>query len=134
MYIVPPAEYRALLACEADKRYLYFLNKTSDWGEVWGLTNDGGWALVGSEDEGELVLFWPAKAFAAACCAETWLAYRPQSILITDFVQKWLPGMIRDGRKAAVFPLPDGHGIAIPPEKLLTDLTRALNNIAEPDD
>lgn len=133
MYIVPPEEYRALLACEAAKRYFYFLNRTSDWGEVWGLEGDGGWALVGSENEGELVPFWPAMAFAAACCTGKWLSYRPQSILVTEFVQKWLPGMIRDRRKAAVFPLPDGHGIAVTPEKLLTDMTRALSSLAEPD-
>lgn len=122
-------EVQALLACSALKPYQYFLNKVSDWGEVWSVRNDGGWALMGCEAGAELIPVWPAKAFAELCCTGALIHQRPEAIPTKDFVEKWLAGMQRDNRMAAVFPLPDCHAIATSPEKLSNDIKAYLDNI-----
>lgn len=84
-----------VISLPAEERYNYFLRKVADFEEVWGLY-DNGWALSGGK-EMRIVPFWPEKEFADACANNEWARYKPQAIPLTDFMEKWLVGMEKDG-------------------------------------
>ncbi len=109
-------------------RYLYFVRKVADMEEVWGLYDDG-WALLGDKNGLEVVPFWPEEAFAQLCGIDQWKGYRPKSIRLDDFLQKWLPGMEGDGRHLNVFYTNLSRGLIKSPGKLAADLQNGLNDL-----
>jgi len=44
------------------------------------------------------------------------------SISLDDWLDKWLPGILKDGRQVAVFPVLGGHGVIVSPTRLRADL------------
>jgi hypothetical protein len=42
-------------------------------------------------------------------------------------MMKWIPGMVKDHRMVAVFPLPSNQGIIVNPERMKADLELALS-------
>ena len=80
-----------------------------------------GWCLVSDEDGVQAFPVWPDQQFADACVnsidKET-----SAKISLQDWLEKWLPGMMGDGRKVAVFPTPDEQGIVVSPSQLIDDL------------
>lgn len=114
-------EFTALLGMAASDRYATFLNRVVDWEEVWSLRNSDGWCLMADENGLEVIPVWPHERFATAC-ASAQSQEQAASISLQDWLQKWLPGMIRDGRHVAVFPVPDGKGTVVSPEQLRSDL------------
>lgn len=124
-----PKELEAVVKLEAPKRYEYFIKKTVDSEEVWGLFNtDNGWANVGDDQNNILIPLWPKMEFAALCIDIGWETYQPKAIDLDHFIDKWIPGMKEDGYKAFIFPTPEGKGIAIETDRLLNDLQLELEN------
>ena len=62
-------EFYSVLNLPANKRYEYFIKKVVDWGEVWGLYEDG-WAMTEDDNGNLLIPFWPKKEFAQYCSAK----------------------------------------------------------------
>jgi hypothetical protein len=58
---------------------------------------------------------WPFREYAEACAAGEWSGCRAEAIEIHKWLEKWEPGMTRDGLKVAVFPTPEGTGAVIDP-------------------
>ena len=69
----------------------------------------------------EVVLLWPHERFAIACAADDG-EEKAASISLEDLLDKWLPGMLKDGRQVAVFPVPRGDGAIVSPSRLRADL------------
>ncbi|KVU70885.1 hypothetical protein WK72_10250 [Burkholderia ubonensis] len=106
-----------VLKLDAPARCDYFVRKIADFAVVWGLF-DAGWATA--QQGGAIVIpFWPEAAFAAVCADVGWSACRPKPISLADFLSRWLPGMARDGRLCAVFPVPGQAGLPMQPLDLL---------------
>lgn len=124
-YQVGPQELAAVMALPGAVRYQYFLNKVADWEELWSIGDDEGWVLS-SDGVAELVPIWPAAAFARACCIGDWQKDTPRSIDLDSWLEKWIPGLVKDQRSVAVFPLPNGNGPVVTPERLQSDLSEAL--------
>jgi Protein of unknown function (DUF2750) len=114
-----------ILDLSAQERYLYFIRKVADSEKVWGLYDEG-WALLADDDNNEVLPFWPESEFAQICAIDKWSNYKPKSIDIYSFVDKWLTGMRKDNKKAGVFYNPQGKGLIIEPEKLRNDLKEEL--------
>lgn len=114
-------EFAALLGMPAPDRYALFVRRVADSEEIWGLRTNDGWCLMANEDGAELIPVWPHHRFADAC-ADAQKQEQSATISLGDWLDKWLPGMTRDGRQVAVFPVPDGKGIVVSPERLKTDL------------
>jgi len=72
------------------------LNKVVDFEEIWGIRDDGGWACPIDDTDAMSLPVWPAKAFAEQCCVDIWRSHHPESIPLSDWMTKWLPGMERD--------------------------------------
>jgi hypothetical protein len=115
-------EFSTLLGMPAPERYALFVRRVADWQEVWGLRTENGWCLMANEDGVELIPVWPHQRFADAC-ANIQNQEKAASISLEDWLEKWLPGMIRDGRQVAVFPVPGGKGTVVSPAQLKSDLS-----------
>ena len=125
-YKVNPKEFDSVIALSEFDRYQYFLNKVADWEEVWSIGKSEGWRMM-SDNEGTIcVPVWPAEEYAAACCSEEWSQDEPKVILLDDWMVKWLPGIKKDGRKIAVFPIPICKGTIVESDQLLADLQEIL--------
>ena len=124
-YEVNDRELQSVLALPAQARYRYFLNKITDWEELWSVGDETGWALM-SDGATELAPVWPAAAFARESCTGDWQNNKPKPIALGDWIAKWIPGLENDGRKVAVFPLRNDHGIVVSPERLKEDILGAL--------
>ena len=118
-------EVRNVLRLPGDQRYGYLLTKAVDWLELWSCRDDNGWAL-GSHDGRETIPVWPARAYAELCLTGAWAGAQAQSISLGDWVEKWLPGMIRDDRLVAIFPTPDGKTTVVGPRAFHADIQDQL--------
>jgi hypothetical protein len=119
-------EFESVSMLDNEKRYEYFVSRVSDWEEVWSLaSSDGDWALATDDDGTEVVPVWPHERFAAACADGDWANDEPRSITLDQWMERWLPGIARDKRLIAVFPLPGGEGVRVAAERLQKDLETA---------
>ncbi|SDF20868.1 Protein of unknown function [Mucilaginibacter pineti] len=108
-----------------EDRYLYFIRKITDFEEVWGLYNEG-WATATNEENQQIVLFWPEKQFAVLCAENILSSYEAKAINLTQFMETWLPGMIKDNAFPGIFYIPNGKGIVLEPEQVLIDINQEL--------
>jgi hypothetical protein len=114
-------EFAALARMNASDRYSVFLNRVADWEEVWSLRSANGWCLMADESGVEMIPVWPHERCATACASND-DQEQAASIPLEDWLDKWLPGMIKDGRQVAVFPVPTGKGTIVSPTRLRADL------------
>ncbi|HYE20382.1 MAG TPA: DUF2750 domain-containing protein [Tepidisphaeraceae bacterium] len=112
-YAMHDKEYANVVALRDVDRYAYACAKFVDWREVWSLRNAGGWVLAGDDDGREGVPVWPHPRFAQDCATGRWDGCVPAAIPVQDWMDKWLPGMERDNRYVATFPLPGASTRAI---------------------
>lgn len=124
---VSDKELKAILSLPGEKRYEYFVKKIADWEQIWSLRNQDGWVLASSDAvDMHLVPVWPHQKYVAACLSEEWDNCKPASISLKDWIEKWIPGMLKDNLQVAVFPTPSDKGIIIHPSHLLRDLETEL--------
>jgi hypothetical protein len=114
-------EFAALTGMSAPDRYSVFIDRVADWEEVWSLRSANGWCLMVDDSGVEMIPVWPHERFATAFASNNSQEHAA-SIALDDWLDKWLPGMLKDGRQIAVFPVPSGHGIVVSPERLMADL------------
>jgi hypothetical protein len=119
-------EIESVIRLPASERYKYFVKKAADAEQVWSLRKDAGWAT--SVDDAGLICVpvWPHAKYAAACANESWAGFEPHRIELEAWLERWLPGMQRDGRLAAVFPTPTNQAVSVPPDRLKRDLEAEL--------
>jgi len=110
---------------DSEDRYLYFIRKITDFEEVWGLYNEG-WATATNDENQQIVLFWPEKQFANLCAQNILSNYEARNINLTQFMEKWLPGMKKDNTFAGIFYTPKGKGIVLEPDQVLMDINEEL--------
>ena len=100
-------------------RFEYFVQKISDFGEVWSPKTPAGWVLLGDEGGTQVAPFWPFREFAEQCAIAEWSDASPELIDLKSFTEKWLPGLNRDRRFIAVFPNKKGESLVVGPSDLL---------------
>ena len=114
-------EFAALTGMSAPDRYSVFIDRVADWEEVWSLRSENGWCLMADDSGVEMIPVWPHERFATTFASNN-SQEQAASIALHDWLDKWLPGMLKDGRQIAVFPVPSGHGIVVSPARLMADL------------
>lgn len=120
---VSDQEYKSVITLSGAKRYSYFVKKVADWEEVWSLRNEDGWVLAADETGLKVIPVWPHERYAKACLTQEWQDCNPAMIDLEVWMQKWLPGMIQDGRRVAIFPTPDDKGVVVEPTRIQHDLS-----------
>ena len=121
-------EIRSLIGASSEKRYEYWIKRVADLEEVWSLGDDSGWVLAADDDSTVGVPVWSHPEYAQACAEGEWAGNQPKAISLDDWLEKWLPGIARDNRMGSVFPIPDGKGVFVPPERVKEDLDEELEN------
>ncbi|MBN2886788.1 MAG: DUF2750 domain-containing protein [Chromatiaceae bacterium] len=111
-----------LFALPAPERYTHFLTQAQSQRQVWTLHSDAGFVSFSDEDGTPCFPFWSSAEQAQALAEEDWSDCRPEPLALTDFMERWLPGLERDERLVSVCPAPDGSGMVVDPRSLLDDL------------
>lgn len=75
-----------------------FIVEAIEYGCVWGLQGEEGWALCSSEkhDDTDVIPLWSQEEFARLHCQDDWQGYTPVVIELEEFLEDWLPGMHED--------------------------------------
>ncbi|MBN1443356.1 MAG: DUF2750 domain-containing protein [Planctomycetes bacterium] len=123
-------EFQALVRCSGEARYKYWIRRVADFEEVWSLADDSGWVLAQDGDGHVAVPVWSHPEYARACAEREWAGNHPRAIALMDWMGKWLPGIAKDKRLVAVFPVPDGQGVFVTAERVRRDLEKGLESYA----
>jgi hypothetical protein len=75
-----------------------------------------------------MIPVWPHEKFAALCACDVWAGYVPKVIELDAWIERWIPGMMRDKRWVVVFPTPQNRGVAVDPTRISDDLQNELTN------
>lgn len=119
------------LGRRGEKRYDYFLRTVVELEEVFGLTDDEGWTLLGEDgDDTEILPVFPQAEFAERFrTAAGFDDNRVEVIDLSEFIE-WLDDMQDKKMKLAVFPNLEFQSVVIEPERLRADLQTLLDKEA----
>jgi hypothetical protein len=125
---VHPEEFRAVTALPAPERYEYFVKRVVAVDHVCSLRSAEGWIMAADDSGNELFPVWSDAVYAESCREGGWSDAEPSCIPLEEWMSSWLPGLMSDGRRAAVFPVRGGtRGMAVDPATLLEDLRAELD-------
>ena len=126
-YRINQKEIESVLKLGAPERYEHFIKRVADWQEVWTLKSPSGFVLMRDDDGVEGAPFWPHPEYAASFATGSWADCVPSNISAEVFVDRWLPGMQKDGKKAIIFPTPQLKGSVLEPAKVRDDLLQTMS-------
>lgn len=129
-YKLSDQEKQGVLSSPDEKQYSYFVNKVTDWGEVWSLNNGERWASLGDPEDDDKKLFpaWPHPDYASDVATGKWAAFEPTPIEIHRFLEH-CKTLESDGQDVAVMHQPSGDFLQMPPGPLAEDLRAALEQV-----
>src|SRR5262245_45116874 len=126
---VSDGEFQGVTALSAPDRYLHFVKRVADFEEVWSLRTVNGWVTMGDATGRKCVPVWPHKRYAECFIADNWGAAEARMIGLDAWLNRWLPGMTRDGLHVAVFPVPEKQpSVIVCPQDLKRDLEEELEH------
>lgn len=105
-------ELETVMGLNASKRYEYFIKKVVDAEEIWGLFSKG-WVEAEDNHGNRVLPFWPKWEFANVSIIDEWNNCIPKSITLDEFINKWIPGMQKDGMKPCIFYTDNDRGIIV---------------------
>lgn len=85
------------------ERLNFFLSRTIESEEVWGLSNQSGWIMKEEKDK-TILPVWPYDILALNCAADVNQDYSPGAVSLEHFVYNLLPVMVRQEIKVEIFP------------------------------
>lgn len=124
---IEDAEVRETLALPPEARYASFVQLTADWEETWGLKDDNGWIVRGSNSHEAAFPLWPHPTFARLCARGPWEGTVPERISLDELLDDLLPLLEEDAIVVEVFPAPEGPGTVITAADLRRQLQRELD-------
>src|SRR5262245_53076158 len=133
---VSDGEFRGVTALSGPDRYSHFVRRVADFEEVWSLHGASGWVTMGDDSGRKYIPVWPHKRYAEAFIRGHWQDAKATMIELDAWMQRWLPGMQRDGLQVAVFPV-EGEkqqGVLVSPQQLKHDLEQELKQYEVDDD
>ncbi|MBB5211995.1 DUF2750 domain-containing protein [Microbulbifer hydrolyticus] len=122
-------DLNAILELDCEARYEYFMDVVGEEREVWILINsDEHFLKLHSEDQGgfEYLPLWPSIEFAEAYAGDD-SDLQPKSVPLPQFLNRWLPGLKKDGIEVGVFPGADDSVWVMEPSDLEQDLRDELD-------
>ncbi len=113
---------------EAPKRYKYLVGRIADTELTWSLAGPDGWVLMGDEEGRATAPVWPHPKYALACATGDWSGLEARSIPLDEWLNIWTPGLAKDQRLIAAFPVPSGQGAVVSPARFKDDIERHLED------
>jgi hypothetical protein len=105
-----------------EKRYDYFLKQVVENEEVYGLADEEGWALLGDDNDADILPLFPAPEFAEAFRqAQHFLEFQVEAVDVNELLE-WLEEMDSEGMMVAAFPNLELQGAVVPALHLKKDL------------
>ncbi len=126
---VSAKQIEAVFKLPAPKRYSHFIKTVANWGEVWGLYDDG-WSLSETDDGQKIFPLWPAKEYAERCAEGDWATCEAKSIDLDDFLNGLLPALKESGVEPGVFFTPDQGSVIAGIDLIREDLETELSKFA----
>ncbi|TKB53968.1 DUF2750 domain-containing protein [Ferrimonas aestuarii] len=105
----------------SQQRFAEFIEQVKQNQKLWTLANEQGCVLVDTGEEQCLVL-WHDEALAQSWAVEDYQGCKAMAISLGDFLEKWAPGMTKDGFDIAVVPTRGGEGDVMSAEELANEL------------
>lgn len=127
-YSLSPKEFHAVSGMPADERYEYFTDAAVKSAQVWILSSDKGTVLMSSEGQ-DCLPVWPHPDFATQWASGEWSDCSPMAIGLKAWLERWLPGMHKDGLALAVFPGTEEEGIVVGPDDMLVSLQEKQDSL-----
>jgi len=95
----------------------YFVSRTAEVEEVWGLSDNSGWVL--REDDGVVSLpVWPYKKYSLACAMGNWANQIPDAVSLEHFIFKILKRLMNEEIMVEIMPNEHRSGQLIDPSEL----------------
>jgi hypothetical protein len=117
-----PTEITAIFKMPGDKRLEQFLETVSKNKLAYGISDDEGWALLGDNDDTDIIPFFQAPELAEAFRkAAGFNDYEVEEIEL-ELLLEWLPELEEDGAMIAVCPNTRFEGPIEEPARLLEAL------------
>jgi hypothetical protein len=122
-------QFDQVIALPGPERYAHFISRVADWQEVWTLKQPDGYVTFGDDEGNYCVPLWPHHDYAMTLATGDWSNCSAESLDLDSLLDKWIPVMIRDGYKIAVFPTPKQKSVVVSPERLNDDLKTELEKM-----
>ncbi|RYF31929.1 MAG: DUF2750 domain-containing protein [Comamonadaceae bacterium] len=126
-YRLTHQEMESVSRLSQEARLEHFIKRVIDWEEIWSLRNDSGWVISQTDDSNIVAPFWPHPEYAKQCAVDEWSDTEPAVIELGVFLDKWLPGLWKDGRLVEVFRTPKQNGGVMTPTALRELVTAECN-------
>lgn len=110
---------------DAELRHDIFVSEVREQQRLWVLADSGRFCLLRIDEE-ECLPVWPAAELAAAWNGEAGML--PQAVALDIWLQRWVPGMIAEGSRVAVFPGNAGDAVVVTPQELADSLREKTEN------
>jgi len=127
-YKMNKTQYEQVISLPAQQRFDHFISKVADWQEVWTLKSPEGFVTMGDDENHVCIPLWPHPDYAIALAKDSWSTCQPEMIDLESFIKRWIPGMTKDNRLAAVFPTPLQKGVVVSSALLKEAILNELQN------
>jgi hypothetical protein len=114
-----------------EKRYDYFIKAVVESEEIYSLYDDEGWALLGDQEDADILPLFPSEAFAEAFRAAADFEEFRVEVLDIHELMEWLDEMEEDNMLVAVFPNPEFNGAVVKPQQLKADIQKEFDKEVE---
>ncbi|MBM9547444.1 DUF2750 domain-containing protein [Leptospira sp. 201903074] len=122
-------EIDKVIKLEPTKRLKYSISKIIDQAELWSLKNKDGFVGMGDEYGNNGIPFWPHIVYANKFITDDWSDCKPEKVNLYDFIENWIPEMIKENTQVIVFPTLEMKGIPLHPETILKALLAEKNRV-----
>ncbi|MBU6341027.1 MAG: DUF2750 domain-containing protein [Bacteroidetes bacterium] len=124
-------EIEKLFKKPGEKRYDLFVKQVAESEVVYGLGDDEGWAMLGDDDDADILPFFqdPDVALAFRQSAE-FEEYDVMELDVNELLE-WLDNMTEENMLVAVCPNTEFNGAVVEPAMLKADLMKELEKYDE---
>lgn len=122
MTIVSPLD-DSFYRLPSNERYDHMLKLIKQKSDIWTLADAEGCLIIDLGSD-KVLPIWPVEAFAKAWGEKDYLGFEALKISATDWTEKWLPGMQKDGYAVGVAPNLAGECIVSSAEEHAADLQK----------
>jgi len=127
-------EIEAMLNRGNRERYIYTIKRIVNFGEVWVLEEDGGYAMSGDVNGNSFLVVWPMMEYAEICATGEWKKYKATSLDLDYFMHDLLPRLKDDQVNIGVFVTPSTASTPIvTAENMLLDLNNECAKYGDDD-
>ncbi|MDN4504432.1 DUF2750 domain-containing protein [Alteromonadaceae bacterium BrNp21-10] len=107
-------QLQSALSMNADQRSDFLLKQVQDNQQIWTIVDEEGVMLLISDDE-DCIPVWPAESCVNEWINNDWAHCTAHAISLSDWKEKWLPGLEEDEVSIAMFPLSHDGGLVVSP-------------------